>query len=73
MVSKRESEWDVATKELDRYNSMTEREKSDLNDASEEKSLKRNRTPSPGPVKQIKKSNSNESLLDIWMKKQKEN
>ena len=30
----------------------------------EEKSLKRNRSPLPGPAKQIKR-NSNESLLDL--------
>jgi len=72
LESKRDSEWDLANKELDSYNSLTEREKSDLNQ-DEEKSLKRNRSPSPGPAKQIKRSNSNESLLDLWMKKQKEN
>ena len=72
LESKRDSEWDLANKELDSYNSLTEREKSDLNQ-DEEKTLKRNRSPSPGPAKQIKRSNSNESLLDLWMKKQKEN
>jgi len=69
---KKDSEWDLANKELDSYSKMTEREKSDFNQ-DEEKSSKRNRSPSPGPTKQIKRSNSNESLLDIWMKKQKEN
>merc|ERR1712008_567179 len=72
LESKKDSEYDLANKELDSYNSLTEREKSDLNQ-DEEKSLKRNRSPSPGPTKQIKRSNSNESLLDLWMKKQKEN
>merc|ERR1712083_813277 len=69
-------EWDLASKELDNYNRMTEREKSDFNQDDEKQagSLKRSRSPSPGlPTKQIKRSGSNESLLDIWMKKQKEN
>jgi len=72
--SKRESEWDLANKELDSYNRMTEREKSDFNlDEEKQGSLKRSRSPSPGPTKQIKRSSSNESLLDLWMKKHKEN
>jgi len=76
LVSKRDSEWDLANTELDSYNKMTEREKSDFNQDEEKEggSLKRgSRSPSPGPAKQIKRSSSNESLLDIWMKKQKEN
>ena len=73
LASKKESEWDLANKELDSYNRMTEREKSDFNQDEEKSSLKRSRSPSPGPTKQIKRSSSNESLLDIFLKKQKEN
>ena len=39
----------------------------------EEKSLKRNRSHSPGPAKHIKRNNSNESLLDLWKKKENSN
>ena len=35
LESKRDSEWDLANKELDSYNSLTEREKSDLNQDEE--------------------------------------
>ena len=40
LASKKESEWDLANKELDSYNRMTEREKSDFNQ-DEEKTTER--------------------------------
>ncbi len=68
------TEWDMANKELDKYNSMTERERSDFNQP------KRSRSPSPALTTAVSSSkrsknsnNGNESLLDLWMKTQKEN
>ena len=62
-------DWDVASKELERYNSMTEREKSDFNNDP----VKRSRSPSPGAVPLKQPRSSGESLLDMMKLKQKEN
>lgn len=73
--NKEASEWDLANKELDRYNKMTEREKSEFNQKQQ-----RSRSPSPGILapSAAKKAKSNGSasglsLLDLWTKSQKEN
>ena len=65
-------EWDIAVKELDRYNNMTEREKSEFNEVSDQPSK---RSPSPGPLATVKKpkTSGGESLLDLWKKNLKEN
>lgn len=72
---KTDNEWELANRELDKYNKMTEREKSDFN---QRKSAERSRSPSPSSrppaAKRVAKSNkTGESLLDLWMKSQKEN
>ena len=76
------NEFDLATKEWESYNKMTEREKAEFNSRNPE--TKRNRSPSPGPnAKRTKVSrasspaatmhlnsgNANESLYDILMRK----
>ena len=75
------AEFDIASKEWENYNKMTEREKADFNRNDD---TKRNRSPSPGPpnAKRVKQqarasspatnscgSGNNESLFDILTKK----
>jgi len=67
-------DWDMTIKELDRYNNMTKREKSDFNGVSaDQSSSKRGRSTSPGPsIKKAKSSGNGEMLLDMWKKNVKE-
>ena len=72
------TEWDLASKELDHYNKMTEREKAEFNQSE----AKRHRSPSPGPNPKRTKVSSNptltssandsqESLFDMLVKKKR--
>ena len=74
------AELDLASKELNQYNKMTEREKADFNQSE----TKRHRSPSPGPnPKRVKvgsnlaltssSNDSQESLFDMLVKKKRNN